>query len=112
MELAMSAKRQRVDSGADSRALLAVQNDAVPRTSSLDAPTMLLTGHGDAVMSCKFSPSGAVLASGSTDKTVSLWNVRGDCQVRPTRRRTALGLRASPDSVALRLTAARSNSAS
>lgn len=84
MELAVSAKRQRVDSGAaDSRALLAVQTDSVPRTSSLDAPTMLLTGHGDAVTSCKFSPSGNVLASGSTDKTVSLWNVRGDCQVRP-----------------------------
>ncbi|CAM9381370.1 unnamed protein product [Heterosigma akashiwo] len=40
---------------------------------------MLLTGHGAAVYSVKFDPSGQNLASGSFDKTVLLWNVYGEC---------------------------------
>lgn len=43
---------------------------------------MLLTGHGDAVLSLKFSPDGEHLASGSRDHSVFLWNVRGDCKAR------------------------------
>ena len=80
-----SAKRPRVDHelvAADSRALAGLEAGTVPRTSSLDAPTMLLHGHGDAVCSVKISPNGNVLASCSNDKTVFLWNVRGDCQAR------------------------------
>jgi Prp8 binding protein len=87
---APSAKRQRVDQqqlvAADSRALAGLEAGTVPRTSSLDAPTMLLHGHGDCVSSVKISPQGNVLASGSNDKTIFLWNVRGDCQVRATAR--------------------------
>lgn len=82
---APAPKRPRLDQqlvAADSRALAGLEAGAVPRTSSLDAPTMLLTGHGAAVFSVKISPQGNVLASGSSDKTVFLWNVRGDCQVR------------------------------
>ena len=52
------------------------------RTSSLDAPIMLLEGHGDAVNSIKFSPDGATVASCGADKTVLMWNVRGDREVR------------------------------
>jgi len=60
--------------------LAALTAGKVPRTSSLDAPTMLLTGHSDAVLSLKFSGKGAHVASGSRDHTVLLWNVHGDCK--------------------------------
>ncbi len=87
--LALAPKRPRRDDGAlvaaadsGSRALASVAAGNVPRTSSLDAPTMLLTGHADAVYSVKFAPNGAHIASASRDKAVFLWNVRGDCQVR------------------------------
>ena len=89
LALTASAKRPRreqdvlaVAQEAGSRALAGLAAGSVPRTSSLDSPTMLLTGHSDAVYSVKFAPNGAHLASASRDKTVSLWNVRGDCQVR------------------------------
>ena len=62
--------------------LASLQQGKIPRTSSLEAPTMLLTGHGDAVLSLKFSPDGEHLASGSRDHSVFLWNVRGDCKAR------------------------------
>lgn len=85
------AKRARVDDGGSQLALsqqqkaqtLAAAGAAeVPRTSSLQAPTMLLSGHADAVLSVKFAPDGKSLASGSRDKNVYLWNVQGDCKVR------------------------------
>ena len=41
-----------------------------PRTSSLQAPIMLLTGHQAAVYTLKFNPSGSTLASGSFDKDI------------------------------------------
>jgi len=48
------------------------------RTSSLEAPTMQLTGHKAEVFSVKFSPNGRNLASGSFDKEIFLWNI-SDC---------------------------------
>ncbi|KAG6408432.1 hypothetical protein SASPL_131444 [Salvia splendens] len=50
------------------------------RTSSLEAPIMLLTGHQSAVYSMKFNPAGTVIASGSHDRDIFLWNVHGDCK--------------------------------
>jgi WD40 repeat protein len=40
------------------------------RTSDLQAPTMLLTGHNAAVYSLKFDPTGQHAASSSFDKTI------------------------------------------
>ena len=54
-------------------------SNAKYRTSSLQAPTMLLTGHLDQVNAVEFHPSGNVLASGSHDKKIFLWNTYGDC---------------------------------
>ncbi|KAI9347207.1 WD40-repeat-containing domain protein [Zopfochytrium polystomum] len=60
---------------AGSSALIA----SVQRTSSLQAPIMLLTGHLAEVFSCKFSPSGKHIASSSFDRNILLWNTYGDC---------------------------------
>ena len=40
------------------------------RTSKLNAPTMLLTGHEGAVYSIDFDPSGEHLASSSLDSNI------------------------------------------
>ncbi|KAK4787949.1 hypothetical protein SAY86_019268 [Trapa natans] len=50
------------------------------RTSSLQSPIMLLTGHQSAIYTMKFNPSGTVVASGSHDREIFLWNVQGDCK--------------------------------
>lgn len=39
---------------------------------------MLLTGHGGEVFTCKFSPDGQSIASGSHDKHIFLWRVYGE----------------------------------
>ncbi|XP_065897886.1 U5 small nuclear ribonucleoprotein 40 kDa protein-like isoform X2 [Dysidea avara] len=51
-----------------------------PRTSSLNAPIMQLFGHESEVHSARFSPTGALLASGSFDRLIFLWNVYGECE--------------------------------
>ncbi|TVU08393.1 hypothetical protein EJB05_41797, partial [Eragrostis curvula] len=50
------------------------------RTSSLEAPIMLLTGHQSAVYCMKFNPAGTVIASGSHDRDIFLWYVHGECK--------------------------------
>lgn len=58
-----------------------LQSDStILRSSSLQSPIMLLTGHEDEVNSCEFSPNGQYLASCSNDAAIFLWNVYGDCE--------------------------------
>eukprot|EP00245_Coleochaete_scutata_P004081 TRINITY_DN16308_c0_g1_i1.p1 TRINITY_DN16308_c0_g1~~TRINITY_DN16308_c0_g1_i1.p1 ORF type:complete len:363 (-),score=58.72 TRINITY_DN16308_c0_g1_i1:310-1398(-) len=66
--------------GQNGQQLTTVTKDGFRRTSSLEGPIMLLTGHGAAVNSLKFNPAGDCVASGSTDKEIFLWRVHGDCE--------------------------------
>ena len=43
---------------------------SLPRTSELQAPIMLLTGHDAPIYAMKFSPCGRYVASGSHDKKI------------------------------------------
>lgn len=49
------------------------------RTSSLDAPTMKLTGHKGSVYCLAYDPAAQVLCSGSFDMTCLLWSATGNC---------------------------------
>jgi len=49
------------------------------RTSSLQEPIMLLSGHGGAVHSGQFNHDGSVIASASFDRDVFLWSSKGNC---------------------------------
>jgi len=50
------------------------------RTSSLLAPTLLLSGHKGEVFSMKFNTEGTAFASASFDKTIFLWGLhQGEC---------------------------------
>lgn len=64
------AKKPRTDDGGK-----ALAPSGPKRTSNLEAPIMLLSGHGGEVFSCRFNPDGDVLASGSHDKSIHLWRV-------------------------------------
>eukprot|EP01023_Acetabularia_acetabulum_P061274 TRINITY_DN7398_c0_g2_i2.p1 TRINITY_DN7398_c0_g2~~TRINITY_DN7398_c0_g2_i2.p1 ORF type:complete len:359 (-),score=31.67 TRINITY_DN7398_c0_g2_i2:276-1352(-) len=50
------------------------------RTSNLQAPIMLLTGHSGEVFSLKFSPDGDILATGSHDKQILVWRTFDECE--------------------------------
>lgn len=70
-------KRLRVETRA---ALALVEKQNIVRSSSLLAPTMLLTGHQAAVYTLKFDPSGLQLASAGADRGIFLWNIKGECE--------------------------------
>lgn len=51
----------------------------VTRTSNLFAPIMQLVGHSAEVHSSRFSTTGEYVASGSSDRSILLWNTFDDC---------------------------------
>eukprot|EP00096_Caligus_rogercresseyi_P008873 TRINITY_DN2888_c0_g1_i1.p1 TRINITY_DN2888_c0_g1~~TRINITY_DN2888_c0_g1_i1.p1 ORF type:complete len:353 (+),score=90.06 TRINITY_DN2888_c0_g1_i1:45-1103(+) len=51
-----------------------------PRSSNLDAPIMLLSGHEGEIYSAKFHPEGNILASSGFDRQIYLWKVYGECE--------------------------------
>lgn len=53
-------------------------NQAPPRTSSLQAATMQLTGHAAAVYAVRFAPSGRLMASAGGDKLAFLWELAAE----------------------------------
>ncbi|CAP61452.1 uncharacterized protein PODANS_4_810 [Podospora anserina S mat+] len=63
--------------GGSSGALI---QSSVPRTSSLQAPVMELSGHSGEIFAARFDPTGNLIASGSMDRTVLLWRTYGDCE--------------------------------
>lgn len=69
-------KRLRVETQA---ALAIVEKQEIARSSTLLAPTMLLTGHQAAVYTLKFDPTGLQLASAGADRAIFLWDTRGEC---------------------------------
>jgi len=50
------------------------------RTSNMDAPIMLLTGHQGEIYTAKFHPEGNVIASAGFDRQIYMWNVYGECE--------------------------------
>lgn len=50
------------------------------RTSSLEAPIMLLSGHEGEIFTARFHPAGDTLASAGFDRLIYLWNVYGECE--------------------------------
>lgn len=46
------------------------------RTSSLESPIMLLTGHQSEINSCKFHPNGQTLMSAGFDRNIRKFNIR------------------------------------
>merc|ERR1719435_734649 len=57
----------------------AVVASNVPRTSNMEAPIMLLTGHSGEIYTGKFHPEGNLLATGGHERLVYLWQVYGEC---------------------------------
>jgi len=72
-------KKSRSDMMIVNNAARAVVESNVPRTSNMEAPIMLLTGHGGEAYTGKFHPEGSILASAGFDRQIFLWNVYGEC---------------------------------
>eukprot|EP01122_Echinamoeba_exundans_P006136 TRINITY_DN1669_c0_g1_i1.p1 TRINITY_DN1669_c0_g1~~TRINITY_DN1669_c0_g1_i1.p1 ORF type:complete len:359 (-),score=76.63 TRINITY_DN1669_c0_g1_i1:1096-2172(-) len=74
-----AAKRQRTDLIVVPDA--AKQEEKAPgRTSKLQAPIMMLSGHESDVLAVRFSPDGNSVASASKDKDIFLWNTYEECK--------------------------------
>jgi Prp8 binding protein len=72
-------KKQRNEMMIVNNSSRAVVESNVPRTSNMEAPIMLLSGHSGEVYTGKFHPSGDILASSGFDRQIFLWKVYGEC---------------------------------
>lgn len=52
----------------------------IKRTSSLESPIMLLSGHQGDIFSLQFHPDGHFLASAGFERIIYLWNTYGECE--------------------------------
>jgi len=75
-ETAIVLKKQKTEEDKDKQIIAS----GPPRTSNLEAPIMQLVGHEAEIYTVKFNPKGEVLASGSFDKRILLWDTYGECK--------------------------------
>ncbi|KAF2868588.1 WD40-repeat-containing domain protein [Massariosphaeria phaeospora] len=106
-------KRAKSDANIGGSSAIAVVNgtakngaliQAVQRTSSLQSPTMELTGHTKEVFAARFDPTGQFIASGSGDRNILLWRSTGTCEnhgILAGHKQAILDLRWSRDSKVL-----------
>ena len=71
------AKKQRNEMVIVNSSSKALMEAGPPRSSNMEAPIMLLTGHGGEVYTAKFHPRGNLLASAGFERQIYLWNVYG-----------------------------------
>ena len=76
----MLAKRSRNELIATQPKDGVVVKSGAPRTSNMDAPIMLLTGHEGEIYSSKFHPEGEFLASAGMERNILFWKVYGECE--------------------------------
>jgi len=73
------AKKQRNEMVIVNNASKQLMQAGPPRSSNMEAPIMLLTGHGGEIYCAKFHPAGNLLASAGFERNIFLWNVYGEC---------------------------------
>ena len=76
----MIAKRSRNEIVASQAQNGALTQSGTARTSNMDAPIMLLSGHEGEIYTSKFHPDGDFLASAGFDRQIFFWKVYGECE--------------------------------
>lgn len=78
MAVAMVAdKKSRIN---NTQELVLSDNLQKTKKHSLRAPVMLLTGHDAEIYSCRFHPTGTVVASAGVERSIYLWSTHNDCE--------------------------------